>query len=194
MKRLPICLCFLVLLISLGACGTSEPQHATAEPSLTVNVDLTVQLKGHRVTTINLLPSGHPSGIVALKTVHDGHLVTIGSQRFIRLDDVGYLTVQVSARDIELGWNIPQTAQATQSSCGTAFPDGSTWAGASYGNETLGAATGDVDETVLELNVDVGKPTTDGSGVSDASAASVAKSKKFPTETAYCVTVTLDKT
>ena len=78
----------------------------TSGTSLTVNVDLTVQLKSHgvttidvlpsrhpsrivRVTTINLLPSGHPSGVVALKTVHDGHSVTIGSQRFTKLNDPG---------------------------------------------------------------------------------------------------------
>ena len=63
--------------------------------------------------------------------------------------------------------------------------------GASYGNETLVAGSGDVD--VWDLTVDVGKTTTDGSGVSDASAASVAESTKFPTETLYCVTVTLDR-
>ena len=82
MRRLSLCLFALVLSISLGACARSEAQHATSGPSLTVNVDLTVQLKGHRVTTIHLLPSGHPSGGVALKAVHDGHLVTIGSQHF----------------------------------------------------------------------------------------------------------------
>ena len=82
------------------------------------------------MTTINLLPSGHPSGVVALKTMHDGHLVTIGSQRFTDLNDPGYLTVEVSARDVELGCNIPQGTQSAQSSCGTAFPAGSIWAGA----------------------------------------------------------------
>ena len=189
MRRLSICLCAVVLSISLGACGRSEPQHATSGPSLTVNVDLTIQLKGHRVTTINLLPLGHPSGGVALKAVHDGHLVTIGSQHFFRLNDPAYLVVQVSARDIELGWNIPQAAQDAKSSCVVAFPPGSSWAGASYGNETLDPGSGDVD--VWDLTVDVGKTTTDGSGVGDASAASVAESTKFPTETAYCLTVAL---
>ena len=73
-----------------------------------------------------------------------------------------------------------------------AFPDGSTWTGAGYGNETLEPGSGDVD--VLDLTVDVGKPTADGSGISGVSVASVTESKKFPTQTAYCVTVALDKT
>lgn len=193
MRRLLICLCALVLLISLAACGRSGQQHSAATPSLTVNVDLTIQLRGHRVTTINLLPSGHPSGVVALKAVHDGRLVTIGSQHFSRLNDPAYLVVQVSARDIELGWNIPQAVQDAKSSCAVTFPAGSTWAGAGYGNETLDAPTSGVEETVWELDVDVGKTTTDGSGVSDASAAAVAQSKEYPTQTAYCVTVTLDR-
>ena len=42
MRRLSICLCVVVLVISVGACGRSEPQHATAAPALTVNVDLTI--------------------------------------------------------------------------------------------------------------------------------------------------------
>ena len=75
-----------------------------------------------------------------------------------------------------------------------AFPAGSTWAGADYGNETLDPGSGQAEDTVWDLTLDVGKTTTDGSGVSDASAASVAESTKFPTETAYCVTVTLDRT
>jgi hypothetical protein len=194
MRRLSICLFALALSISLGACGRSEPQHATTAPSLTVNVDLTIQLKGHRVTTINLMPSGHPSGVVALKAVHNGRLVTIGSQHFSRLNDSAYLVVQVSARDIELGWNIPQAAQDAKSSCAVAFLAGSTWAGADYGNETVDPETGDVGETVWDLTLDVGKTTTDGSGISGASAASVTESTKFPTETAYCVTVTVDRT
>ena len=142
MRRLSICLCAVVLSISLGACGRSEPQHATSGPSLTVNVDLTIQLKGHRVTTINLLPLGHPSGGVALKAVHDGHLVTIGSQRFFRLNDPAYLVVQVSARDIELGWNIPQAAQDAKSSCAVAFPAGSSWAGAELRERDPGPGVG----------------------------------------------------
>ena len=167
-------------------------QHATATPSLTVNVDLTVQLKGHRVTTIHLLPSDHPSGVVALKAAHDGRLVTIGSQHFSRLNDPAYLVVQVSARDIELGWNIPQTVQVDpKSNCTVAFPARARWAGGSYGNETLDTESGDAD--VWDLTVDVGKPP-DGAGISGQTAALVAESKKFPTETAYIVTVAVDRT
>jgi len=191
MRRLSPCLFALVLSISLGACGRSEAQHATATPSLTVNVDLTVQLKGHRITTIHLLPSGHPSGIVALKAAHDGRLVTIGSQHFSGLNDPAYLVVQVSARDIELGWNIPQAVQDAKSSCAVTFPARSKWAGASYGNETLDTESGEAD--VWDLTVDVGKPP-DGAGVSGLTAALVAESKKFPTETAYIVTVAVDGT
>ncbi len=117
MRWLSICLCALAALTSLAACGKSQPQQATATPSLTVNMDLTVQLRDHRVTTVNLLPSGHPSGVVALEAVHDGRLVTIGSQRFSRINDPGYLTVDVSTRDIEMGWNIPQGTRALQGNC-----------------------------------------------------------------------------
>lgn len=192
MRSLSICLCALALLATLGACGKSAPQQATTAPSLAVTVDLTIQFKGHRTTTISLVPAGHPSGVVALKAVHDGHLVTVGSQRFSRLDDPGYLMVQVSARDIELGWNIPQGKQSAESSCRTLIPVGATLAGADYANDTLDSETEAGGQTVWDLTLDVGKATTDGMGVSDASAAAVRQSKNFPTETAYCVTVDLD--
>jgi hypothetical protein len=85
-----------------------------------------------------------------------------------------------------MGWAI----EDARSSCGVAFPAGSSWAGADYGNDTL--VPGEV-ETFWDLTRDVGKSSTSGAGVSDASAASVAASKKFPTETAYCVTITLNR-
>ena len=66
MARLSVCLCVLAVLISVGACGKSDPPHVTTSgPSLTVNVDLTVKLNSHRVTTIDLLPSRHPSRTAA---------------------------------------------------------------------------------------------------------------------------------
>lgn len=194
MARLSIYLCALVVLTSLAACGSSRPQQGSSGPSLTVNVDLTVQLKSHRVTTINLLPSDHPSGVVALTAVHDGHLTTIGSQRFSSLNNPAYLVIEPSAHDVELGWNMPQGAGAAKASCGTTFPAGSTFAGTSYGNETLDPGSSQATDTVWELTLDTGKPTSDGSGVSDASAASVAESKNFPSQTAYCLTITLDRT
>jgi hypothetical protein len=85
-----------------------------------------------------------------------------------------------------MGWAI----EGARSSCSVAFPAGSTWAGGSYGNDTMSPGT---TETVWSLTRDVGTTSSSGAGVSDASAASVAASKKFPTETAYCVTITLDR-
>jgi len=192
-RSVSIGLCALAALVSLPACGKSRPHQATVAPSLTVSMDLTVQLRGHRVTTVNLLPSGHPSGVVALKVVHDGHLATIGSQRFSKINDPGYLTVEVSARGIEMGWNIPQGTRALQGNCAAAFPAGASWAGADYGNETVDPGPSDTGGTVWNLTYDAAKTTTDGAGVSDAGAEAVKESTKFPTETAYCVTVILDR-
>jgi hypothetical protein len=84
-----------------------------------------------------------------------------------------------------MGWAIGDT----RSSCGAVFPTRSSWAGGYYGNDTL---TPGEAETFWDLTRDVGKTSSSGAGVSDASAASVAASKKFPTETAYCVTIRLD--
>jgi hypothetical protein len=187
MRRLTVVLGALVFLVSVGACGGSQPPQssAPAAPSLTVKFDLTIALKGHRVTGITLTPSGLPSGVVALQTVHDGRVTTIGTRRFRRLNDTSFLAVQVSSRDVELGWNI----EGAQSSCAVEFPAGSAWAGGSYGNFTM--SPGDA-ETAWVLTRDVGKTSASGSAVNDASAASVAASKKYPTETAYCVTIKLD--
>jgi hypothetical protein len=188
MRRLTTILSALAILLSLGACGGNQPQQASAPsaPSLTVNFDLTIPLRGHRITGITLTPSGLPSGVVALQTVHDGRVITIGSQRFHRLNDTSFLAVQTSPHDIELGWNI----QNAKSNCSVSFPVGSVWAGGSYGNDTMGA--GDR-ETALALIRDVGKTSASGPAVSDVSAESVAASKKYPTETAYCVTIRLDE-
>ena len=192
MRPLAICLGALALSLSLGACGTTSPQHAPAPPapSVTVRMDLTITLAGdRRVTGVTLSPRGRPSGVVALETVHAGHVKTIGSQRFDKLGDAAYLAIQISPRDIELGWNI----QGAQSSCGVAFPVGSAWAGVSYENTTVGPALAGVDYAFFTLTRDVGKPSASGSSVNDVSAASVAASRKHPTETAYCATITLDR-
>ena len=187
MRRLTIVLGALVLLLSVGACGRSQPQQASmpSGPSLAVNFDLTIPLKGHRITGITLTPSGLPSGVVALQTVHDGRVTTIGSRRFHKLNDTSFLAVQTSPRDIELGWNI----QNAKSSCSVAFPAGSVWAGGDYGNDTMSPGES---ETAMALIRDVGKTPASGPAVGDVSAESVAASKKYPTETAYCVTISLD--
>jgi hypothetical protein len=187
-RRLTIVLGALVFLVSVGACGGSQPQQAAtpSAQSLAVKFDLTIPLRGHRVTGITLTPSGLPSGVVALKTVHDGRVTTIGSQRFHRLNDTSYLAVQISSHDIELGWSI----QDARSSCSVEFPTGSCWAGGSYGNFTMSPPE---TATAITLTRDVGKTSADGSAVNDVSVESVAASKKYPTETAYCVTITLDR-
>lgn len=187
MRRRTIVLGALVLLFSVGACGRSQPQQASTPsgPSLAVNFDLTIPLRGHRVTGITLKPSGLPSGVVALQIVRNGRVTTIGSQRFHKLNDTSFLVVQASPHDIELGWNI----QNAKSNCSVAFPAGSVWAGGGYGNDTISPGES---ETAMALTCDVGKGPADGSAVNDVSAESVAASKKYPAETAYCVTITLD--
>jgi hypothetical protein len=188
MRRLSVIVVTVAVLASLVACGGGEPTQSSASssPSLAVNFDLTVPVGTRHVTGITLTPSHHPSGVVALKTVHDGHLTTIGSQRFRKMNDTSFLVVQVSSRGVEMGWAI----EGARSSCGVAFPTGSTWSGGGYGNDALSPG---LTETAWFLSRDVGKTSSSGAGVSDASAASVAASKKFPTETAYCVTITLDR-
>ena len=188
MRRLTVIVVTLAMLAALGACGGSEPKPVSASSSsaLDVDFDLTVPVGARHVTGITLTPSHQPSGVVALQTVHDGRLTTIGSQRFRKMNDTSFLVVQVSSRGVEMGWAI----EGARSSCGVAFPAGSTWAGGGYGNSTM--SPGET-ETAWSLTRDVGKTSTSGAGVGDASAASVAASKKLPTETAYCVTITLDR-
>jgi hypothetical protein len=188
MRRLTVIVVTLAMLASLGACGGSGPTpvSASSSPALGVNFDLTVPVGARRATGITLTPSHQPSGVVALQTVHDGRLTTIGSRRFRKMNDTSFLVVQVSPRGVDMGWAI----EGARSSCGVAFPAGSTWAGGSYGNDTMSPGT---TETVWSLTRDVGTTSSSGAGVGDASAASVAASKKFPTETAYCVTITLDR-
>jgi len=188
MRRLTVILATLAMLASLVACGGSEPQQvsASSSPSLAVNFDLTVPVGARRVTGVTLTPSHLPSGVIALQTVHDGRLTTIGSQRFHEMNDTSFLVIELSSRGVEMGWAV----EGARSSRGVAFPAGSTWAGGSYGNVTMGPGEA---ETAWSLTRDVGKASTSGAGVGDASATSVAASKKYPTETAYCVTITLDQ-
>jgi len=187
MRRLSVIVVTLAALASVVACGRSESQQASSSSasSLAVKFDLTAPLGARKVTGITLTPSHQPSGVVALQTVHDGRLTTIGSQRFRKMNDTSFLVVQVSPRGVEMGWAI----EGARSSCGVTFPTGSTWSGGGYGNDTLSAG---LTETVWFLARGVGETSSSGAGVSDASAASVAASKKVPTETAYCVTITLD--
>jgi hypothetical protein len=188
MRLLSVTVVTLAVFASLVACGGDEPTQSSASssPSLAVKFDLTAPVGARNVTGITLTPSHQPSGLVALQTVHDGHLTTIGSQRFRKMKDTSFLVVQVSPRGVEMGWAI----EGARSSCGVAFPTGSTWSSGGYGNDTLSAG---MTETVWFLARDVGETSSSDAGVSDASAASVAASKESPTETAYCVTIRLDE-
>jgi hypothetical protein len=191
MRRLSVIVVALAVLASVGGCGGSQPQQVTASqspaPSLAVTFDLTVPVGRLRVTGITLTPSHLPSGVVALQTVHDGRLTTVGSHRFRRLNDTSFLVVEVSSHGVRMGWAFGDA----RSSCGVAFPPASSWAGGSYGGSTL--VLPGMSETYWSLNRAVGKSSTYVGGVGDASAASVAASKNYPAETAYCVTITLDK-
>ncbi len=188
MRLLSVIVVALAALASLVACGGSQPTQSptSSSPSLAVKFDLTVPVGARKVTGITLTPSHRPSGVVALQTVHDGHLTTVGSRRFHSLNEVSFVVVQVSQRGVEMGWAVA----GARSSCGVAFPTGSTWAGGGYGNEALSPGQ---TSTVWSLTRDVGQMSSSGAGVGDASAESVAASKKYPTETAYCVTITLDQ-
>ena len=187
MRFLSVIVVTFAVLASLVGCGGSDPAQSSAStsPSLDVKFDLTVPVGAHKVTGITLKPAHQPSGVVALQTVHDGHLTTVGSQRFRQMNDTSFLVVQVSRRGVEMGWAI----EGARSSCGVTFPPGSSWSGGGYGNDTLSPG---LSETVWFLGRGVGETSGSGAGVSDASAESVAASKEFPTETAYCVTITLD--
>ncbi len=186
MRRLIVIGATLAMLATLVACEASGPQQDSASPSLGVKFDLTVPLGARRTTGITLTPSHQPSGVVALQTVHDGRLTTVGSQRFRKLADTSFLVIEVSSRGVEMGWAFGDV----RSSCRVAFPAGSRWAGGSYGNFEL---TPGGSETAWTLNRDTGTQSASGPAVSDASAASVAASKKHPTETVYCLTIKLDR-
>jgi hypothetical protein len=186
MRRLILIGATLAMLAALGACGGSDPQQDSAgSPSLGVKFDLTVPLGARRTTGINLTPSHQPSGVIALQTVHDGRLTTVGSQRFRKMGDTSFLVIEVTSHGVEMGWAFGEV----RSSCAVAFPPGSKWAGGSYGNFTLGPGGS---EAAWTLNRDTGTQSASGPAVSDASAESVAASKKHPTETVYCLTITLD--
>jgi hypothetical protein len=189
MRRLSVIVVALAMLAFVAACGGSQPQQGTASqsPTLAVTFDLTVPVGRLKVTGITLTPTHLPSGVVALQTVHDGRLTTIGSHRFQKLNDTSFLVVQVSSSGVRMGWAFGDA----RSSCGVAFPPASSWAAGGYGGSPT--ILPGMSETYWDLTRAVGKPSTYVGAVGDTSAATVAASKQYPAETAYCVTVTLDK-
>jgi hypothetical protein len=178
------------VVLALGGCGS----HAV-EPTVTVKAGPTFQFQDRLVRTFDLLPKGSPSGVVALKTVYDGSVKTLGSIRFTKLSGPGSVAVETSPRDIDVAWNVP-TEQGSLTDrpvpwAAHSLDGGATAWGADQAIGNVGYGMNQETDFWIVARYYVSVPS-EGSDVVGDFAFVVSESKQTPRKINYCLTLKVD--
>ena len=175
-----------------ASCGSSpHPAH----PSVALKLAANVSFAHSDVYVFELLPTDSPSGIVAFKSVHDGHVKTLGSLRFQDMRQQGSVAVQCTSRTLDVAFD----ADGIQSHGGPAVFPANTVAGGTAWTSSDVAMPDEVDEGPGWKESDFwvqdrwsprqtsgGQPVGDFAGV-------VQDSRMMPADTSYCLTISVDK-
>ncbi|GEM_PF-2755148 len=186
MRRFAIVVGLLMLLPFASACGSAAKQ-----PSVTVKHGPVLQFQGREVHVFTLTPSGEPGGIIALKSVRDGHVETLGSLRFDAMSGAGSTAVEVSRHGIDAAWSVPGMASWLRDGP-VPFPAGSVAVGTAWTDGTYGPAdqTGEADIWIQGRFI--GRQPAGDSDIVGDFAAVVSASKQTPGKTSYCLTLQVD--
>jgi len=187
MRRFAIVVSMLVLLPFASACGSAARQ----QPSVTVKYGPVLQFQGREVHVFILTPSGEPGGIIALKSVRDGHVETLGSFRFDAMSGAGSTAVEVSRHDIDASWSIPTMASWLPDGP-VSFPAGSVAAVTAWADGTYGPAEQSGEQVIWIQGRFIGHQPANDSEQTGAFAAVVSLSKQTPDKTSFCLTLQVD--
>jgi hypothetical protein len=103
---------FAVLLLA-SACGGSAASAVTA-PSVTVKAGPVMEFPDQTVTVFTLTPTGHPNGVVALKSVRDGHVRTFAALTFHGMNGSGLVGLRISPPGLAVGWGVQAEGSGLQ--------------------------------------------------------------------------------
>jgi hypothetical protein len=182
-KRLIAGLAVLVLAVLAAACATPS---GDSGPAMEVTWDQGTGFDGLYSAAVN--PSGGPSGVIALKVVHDGTVTTAARSRFPSLQGRGSVQVQATRRRITVRWSpagggSPQVLRL-------AIPARLRGSDAAWSGSTLSRDDGE--QTIWEQERTLnGSPSGDGMTIGSF-AALVGDSVQYPRRTAYCLTLAVE--
>jgi hypothetical protein len=187
--------CFAVCVVAAAllslACGCGS---VGTHPSVKVVSGPVLDSSGHKIYVFLLTPSGKPSGIVTLSSVHDGHVRQLGNIHFTGMSGLGSAAVEVTAQGIVPFWTVPSRLSASAAGF-VAFPvhsvsDSTAWAG--FTATGAGAAAGQTPEVFWTQDRYIGHaPSSGGTLCGGPLDAVVRASKTTPGKTSYCLAITL---
>jgi hypothetical protein len=197
--RLAVGLGVLAILSGIGGCGG-----AAQSPSVTVKIGPAFFFQGgavggrramdqgREVRVFTLTPAGHPSGKIALKSVRDGRVKTLGVLPFHDLAGVASVAVDVDRNGIDTAWNLPGLSSWLPDGRVPFPPHSIAGARAWMSDSTIGAGklTGEQDFWIQGFYVSA-QPASDGESVGDF-ASVVAASTRNPNKISYCLTLEVD--
>jgi hypothetical protein len=171
-----------------ASCGSHQPS-----PSVALKLAAHLTFAHSEVYVFDLVPTASPSGIVALKSVHDGRATTLGSLRFRDMRRAGSVAVQCTSRTLEAAF----AANGIQSHGGLAVFPANTVAGGTAWTASGVADAPDAGPGWQESDFWVvgrwsPQQTTGGQLVGDFSGV-VADSRTTPADTSYCLTISIDR-
>jgi hypothetical protein len=181
-KRLMAGLAVLVLAALAAACGQSGPA---------VTVAWAPDAGTSGVYSGTLTPHGSPSGVIALKVVHDGGVKTIARYRFRALEGPGSARVTATGRAIDTSWSLPGSG-AGPKAAHAAIPRRLRGSGASWSGSTVGPHEMGEEETVWSQERALGSPPSGDGLVMGSFAALVRESVQYPRRTVYCLTLDVE--
>jgi len=190
MTRLVTGLAVLALLALCAGCG----QTATTGPSgPAVAVAWTPesgQLGG--AYSASLTPTDSPSGVIALKVVHDGNVRTLATYRFRSLQRPGSVQVKTARHTIAVSWILPGSGTGQRrgrvSISRRLHTDGAAWSSGS-----VNPRSGLEEETIWEQEYARSWPEAGYSGMTIGSfEALVSDSIQYWHRTAYCLTLKVE--
>ncbi len=186
MKRLIAGLAVLVLAVLASACGQSS---AVSGPSLDVAWDQGTGAGG--LYSAALTPADGPSGVIALKVVHDGTVRTVARCRFSPLRSTGSFQVQAEARSITATLKLPGGVGPKVARL--AILERMRGSDTAWSGSTISREGGLGEQTIWEQERALGHPPTGNSSMTIGSfEALVRDSIQYPKRTAYCLTLKVD--
>jgi hypothetical protein len=198
-RRLAVGLGLLAILLAIGGCGGAEQP-----PSVTVKAGPAFFFRGggvprsrasdrgREIRVFTLTPVGHPSGAIALKSVRDGRVKTLGLLPFHDLTGVASVAVDVDQSGIDAAWNLPGVSSWLPDGR-VPFPAHSVAGARAWMSDSTigpGKLTGEQDFWIQGRYLDA-PPASDGESVGDF-ASMVAGSTRNPNKVSYCLTLKVD--
>ena len=203
MTRLLSLLGLAALLLLVASCGAhlKVTYIGNSSPSVTVEDTTTIASSIPNVTFLDpgtssrsqvwvfdIIPSGSPSGALALQSVHDGRVKTLGALRFEGLQRTGTAAVLVTGNLIEASLSAGGLADlpsvvAEKAEGGTAWVTSTSNGPVEAGHE----------EDFWLQNRYAGHPSGPNTETTEGLSVVVNNSIKMPSTTSYCLTISVDK-